>query len=47
VVKYPEVVDDYLPPSSAEVKNNWSYNSSPHPTSIAFREQNLSFLEGQ
>jgi len=31
VVKYPEVVDDYLPQSSAEVKNNWSY-TTPHPT---------------
>jgi len=46
VVKYPEVVGDYLPPPSAEVQNNWSY-TSPHPTWIAFREQNLLFLEGQ
>jgi hypothetical protein len=25
--------DDYLPPSTAEVKNEWSYTSTPHTSS--------------
>jgi len=29
VVKRPEGAADYTPPSSAEVKNSWSYTSTP------------------
>jgi hypothetical protein len=28
-VKWPEPEADHLPPSNAEVKNAWSYNSTP------------------
>jgi hypothetical protein len=32
-VKRPELEDDHSPPSSAEVKNTWSYTSTPHASS--------------
>lgn len=33
VVKQPWCEDDYSPPTSVEMKNDWGYTSAPHTTS--------------
>jgi hypothetical protein len=45
--KLPEHEADYSPPSTAEVKNDWSYTST-HPTSLqGMYKNNFTFLSQQ
>ena len=46
-VKWPTRKVNQAPPSSVEVKNEWSYTSTPSISFLAWLEQNFTFLSHQ